>query len=226
MTNEKYDKLLIGALCLYKEQQLEAIPSEDQIDYEFSQSFQKKIKKLIIKQENPVWQFFKSSGRKAAAIILAIIIGFTATLSIDAVRKPIFEFFYRVFSTHTDVSFGENSDNVITEFYTLPSVPAGYKPKGEPFFSENTSDIYWENSSNGLIYLSQFTDNASPTFDSEGAQTIEISVNGIGTLFIKNSYSIICTWSEHGNNFILSYPLQLGEEFMYETIGKLIEFEN
>lgn len=225
MTNEKYDTLMLEALRLYKEQQLKSIPLEDEIDYKFSESFQRKIEKLIQKQERAAWRFFQSTGRKAAAIILALIIGLSATLSIDAVREPVFKFLYRVFSTHTDVADCKSDDKFITNYYSIPIVPAGYNRTANTFFNELSTDITWVSQSGNQIKLRQFADNVYASFDSESSKVMETSVNNIHSLFTDNGHSIICTWSEHGYYFELIYPSELEDNFMYDVIGKLVEVE-
>lgn len=226
MTNEKYDKLMLEALRLYKEQQLKSIPLEDEIDYEFSESFQKKIEKLIRKQKKAFWRFFQSAGRKAAAIILALIIGLSATLSIDAIREPIFEFFYRVFLTHTDIEYSQNSNKTITEYYTLSKVPDDYIRTADTFFNELSTYISWANNTGKQIKLRQSSKNTSTNFDSEDGRVRETSINGINTLYCNNGSLIICTWTEYGYCFTLIYPSELEENFMYEVIGKLVVAED
>ena len=227
MTNQNYDVLMTQALRLFKENQLKDIPPEEEIDYEFSQNFQKKLMKLMQKQENPVRRFFQSTGRKAAAIILALIIGFSATLSIDAVRQPIFNFFYKIFSTHTDVEFGQTENKTITTCYSIPRVPVGFTADPDTVCDEVYHEHMWINGNGECIDFTQIcissSVNSSLSIDSEKNGTKEISVNGIRTLFCDTGHSVICIWSENGYHFELVYPLNLGKEFMHEVIGKLVE---
>lgn len=222
MTNEKYDKLMLEALRLYKEQQLNTIPPENEIDYEFSEGFQKRAEKLIRKQERAVWQFFQHTGRKVAAVILALIIGLSATLSIDAVREPLFEFFYKIFSTHTEIEYDQNRYKKITEYYTLPEVPNSYKTTSDTFVDEYYSSIFWTNRDRQQINLQQASVSYNNSINSEDGKLTEMLVNGINTLFCNNGHSFICTWSEHGYYFELVYPSDFGAEYMVEVIGKLV----
>lgn len=222
MTNEKYDKLMLEALRLYKEQQLETIPSENEIDYEFSEGFQKRAEKLIRKQERAVWRFFQRTGRRAAAVILALIIGLSATLSIDAVREPIFEFFYRIFSTHTDIEYDQNNNKTIEEYYTLPQIPNGYKKTTDSLADKFSTCEFWTNGNRKQINLQQSSGTFNNSINSEGCKLTETLVNGINTLFCNNGHSFICTWSEHGYYFELVYPSDFGAEYMHKVIGKLV----
>lgn len=96
-----------------------------------------------------------------------------ATLSIDAVRKPIFELFYRVFSTHTDVEYSDNTDDAITQYYTIAEVPNGYRQTEDAFFSELSSYIVWKNNTGSQIKLQQLLTDASTVFDSENGKVEE-----------------------------------------------------
>lgn len=102
-----------------------------------------------------------------------------ATLSIDAVRKPIFEFFYRVFSTHNDVEYSDNTDDAITQYYTIAEVPNGYRQTEDAFFSELSSYIVWKNNTGSQIKLQQLLTDASTVFDSENGKVEEKICNDI-----------------------------------------------
>ncbi len=223
MTSNKYDKLMTDALGIYKKRQLEAIPAENEIDYEFSEEFKKKSEKLIRRQEKAAWWFFQSTGKKAAAIIIAVIIGFTATLSIDAVREPIFNFFYKVFSTHTDIEYKRIDKKAITDYYTVPEVPEGYELSSDTSIHEIGTDLFWSNGKDFFVLAQGI--GGSSSINTENGEVKELLVNGINTLFCNNGNTIFCLWFEHGYHFKLIYPAEIGEEYMYKVIGRLIEYD-
>lgn len=225
MVNNKYDNLMIEALKRYKDIQLSSIPAEDDIQYEFTQNFNRKMNKLIENQEKRHNKIFSNTAKRAATIIIAIIMGLSLTLSIDAIREPVFKFFYEVFFNHTKINYSTNKHQTIQVYYTLSAVPGDYTQSTISQYNEISADTIWSNTSGNTIYLLQSITNIDSSFDSEDANIKELSVNNINTLFCNNGHSIICAWSEYGYYFELIYPSEFGEKYMHNVIGKLEEIK-
>ena len=225
MTNNKYDKLMIEALKRYKDTQLSSVTAENDIQYEFTQNFNRKMNKLIERQEKRNNIIFNNTAKKAATIILAIVMGLSLTLSIEAIREPIFKFFYEVFFNRTEINYNVDNDDTITTYYTLPIIPEGYVKTTDTFINELSTNICWINENNITINFKQSIENIDSSIDSEDSNIMEVTVNNTNTLYCNNGHSIICAWSEYGYYFELIYPSELGEKYMYNIIGKLEEIK-
>ena len=223
MTERKYDALMVEALKSYKAKQLASIPENDAVDYEFSEDFKRKMERLIRNQEKSYYKIINTTAKKAAIIIVSIIIGLSATLTIDAIREPIFNFFYEIFSTHTDLYPCKTEDIV---YYTLPEIPTGFKQAKE-ILNEFGNDFEWFNDDQSeMISLVQSIFPPSASIDSENGGIKELIINDIGVLLCRNEHNYICTWLEHGYSFELIYPLEFGEEYAYKVVGKLKVLNN
>lgn len=99
-------------------------------DHVFSVKHEKKMKKLIKRQKKPYFKLICTGGRRAACIIAAIIILSASALSVEAVRKAIFDFIISVFSDHNVITVEEGTDSgypeTIEEEYYISELPEGF----------------------------------------------------------------------------------------------------
>ena len=98
----------------------EAIPTE----HIFSEKYTKNISKLIKRQKKSYYPLICTSARRVACIIAAfLIVSMTTVLSVDALRKPFFDFIVSIFSDHSEVrSVTEDSIDYperITDIYEI-----------------------------------------------------------------------------------------------------------
>ena len=222
MTERQYDEILKSGLILFKERQLCSVPSEKEIDYKFSSSFEKEMKKLIRNHENTLWIYMQKTSRRVAVFILAILLSFTASLSIKAVREAVFDFFYRVFSDHTYISQQSVDKKEMTEYYVIPYIPNGFHITDESI-DFVSSDITWRNNKGDIINFMQTSTSVSGGFDTEGGIIKETEVNGITIVLCDSGDEFICLWNENGYFLSLIYPSYLGEEYIQKIAGKLKE---
>ena len=52
----------------------------------------------------------------------------------------------------------------------------------------------------------------------------EININSVDVICVERDENISCFWKEKGYYFKLSYPKELGKNFIMKNAGKLIEF--
>ncbi len=58
------------------------IPAEDEIDFEFSEKFKKKMDKHIFTTKKSIWKFMNSTAKKVAIIVLIIILSSTSVYAV------------------------------------------------------------------------------------------------------------------------------------------------
>ncbi|MGN1086218.1 MAG: hypothetical protein ACI4Q5_04200, partial [Porcipelethomonas sp.] len=84
MTNSEFKQAISEALC---EEYVKSIP-EHNSDHIFSDSFNKKMKKLIKRQKKPYYKFINTAGKRAACIaVAALILSFSTIMGVDALRN-------------------------------------------------------------------------------------------------------------------------------------------
>ena len=80
-------------------------------EHEFSDKFNRKMKKLIARQKKQYFRFVSTAGRRAACIILAVVVISASALSVEAVRNAVYDFIIKIFSNHSVVTTESGTDD-------------------------------------------------------------------------------------------------------------------
>lgn len=186
-------QLFINAFLEADDYFLGQIPAESEIDYKFSEKFEKKIEKLIRAERKVYWRFVNTTYKKAiiAAVIMAIIL--SCVLGVSAVREGIIKFIIEKSNTSYDFKIDGNGTNDVLYKYRFSSIPEGFR--SIKVFEDPTGiDYVYVNDIGDVIELSQHvTDGAFLTYDNEHGTLSEITVNGMKVyiyVFDPNSYSV------------------------------------
>lgn len=117
-------------------------------EHEFSDKFNRKMKKLIARQKKQYFRFVSTAGRRAACIILAVVVISASALSVEAVRNAVYDFIIKIFSNHSVVTIESGTDDgyptSIEEKYYISQLPAGFKQTqyGE---TDNSISVFYSN---------------------------------------------------------------------------------
>lgn len=132
------------ALCMILEKNFneyckeidEAVKADPHV---FSETFCKKMDKLIRRSKRPWYSMVSTPMKKVAVIIIAILVfSLTSVMSIRAAREAVIGFFVQVYETFSVVFFGEDNANeedvpegrAIAEpmpDYEITALPEGYR---------------------------------------------------------------------------------------------------
>ena len=132
------------ALCMILEKNFneyckeidEAVKADPHV---FSETFCKKMDKLIRRSKRPWYSMVSTPMKKVAVAILAfLVVTFTSVMSIRAAREAVIGFFVQVYETFSVVFFGEDNANeedvpegrAIAEpmpDYEITALPEGYE---------------------------------------------------------------------------------------------------
>lgn len=219
---KKYNDILKDALWEIKEEEIVSLPEENEIDYEFSDEFKKKMDLLI--KAKPEKKKNHYGVLKKIAVIAIIFISLLAITTTKAGAKPlrIFDFIFEYLGNHISI-YHEPYDETLGDdtTYTLSYIPEGYKEIGfKKYAFEVKKLIYEKNENSGRITLEQ--SNSDSMFTTTIEESEECTINGISVLIIKNRFSYRAIWSEKKYYFTLTYPIELGKDLIYENVGNLI----
>lgn len=226
MTN-KYDELLIEGLSKLKELEFSHIPEADKIDHTFSKEYVKSKEKLLNKLGTSYWKYVNTIAKKAAVIIITLIISFSSLMTVDAFREKVVDFVYTIYSTFTKVSSSNNTDKNmhITNFFTINTIPKGYTKRSFIQQSKRRIFTYWINNNDRYIMLMQTNLLDTNQFNSEHGELNEVIINDTPCLVCEHNTDYFCFWEFDDYRFELIYPVDLGEEFMSEVVGNLVEID-
>ena len=101
------------------------------VNAECSEKFERKMDKLIRRRNKPYFNLICTGGRRAACIAAVVIILSASSLSVEAVREAVHDFFMSIFEDHTAVSVNSDTEKdyqaTIEEEYAISNLPDGFE---------------------------------------------------------------------------------------------------
>ncbi|AHF09053.1 MULTISPECIES: DUF4367 domain-containing protein [Dehalobacter] len=216
--NDAMLKIAVIKADLYE---LNALPSDDNIDHMFSPEFERKMKALIRQSKNN-----KSVSRRhrklVAILVAAIILLFGSAMSVSAVRETVFKFITEVYEKYTQVSFEKMQSSQATneEFtvYAPSQMPAGFE-----LINENLNGIVsleYEKGNDYLNYEQKKLDKVSMQINTEGIDLEELEFNGLPAKYYSNQGVQNLIW--YDNNYMYMISSTLNKDMVLD-IAKSVE---
>ena len=163
------------------------------LDITFSDSFEKKMNKLLEKDKRIRLSTRKNIRKGLLAAIVAIIVTFTGLISVSATRTPFIEFVKKIFPQLNGITLSEEStppvDKMETE-YTLTDLPEGFEVK-EYQKDELGVLTVWKNQNDIEIVLMQNLLDSNFSFDTEHTYE-ELYINKYKAYY----YASQLTWTD------------------------------
>ena len=167
------------------ESYLEALETRE--SHTFSQKHNKKMQKLIKRQQKPYYVMISTAGRRAACIAAAVIILSASALSVKAVREAVFDFITHIFSDHTVVTTDSGTDagypDTIEKEYYIPALPEGFEETAKTK-TDNAIHLAYFNNDVYVLFTQCIKSKYNTNYDNE---PIDVYVNGIR----KKDYTIV-----------------------------------
>jgi hypothetical protein len=190
--------------------EIETLPTDDEIEYEFSNEFKRKMKKLIRKSKtrSPVgaMAFLR---RRAVAFVAAIIILFASAMSVSAVRAAVFEFITEVYEKFTHIFFNESRSSQDAADGFAIYEPA-YIPEGFKLVNKNTDGLVlleYEKENDFISYSQQCLENVSININTEGVKLEELEFKGLPAKYYSNQGVQNLLWYDDKYMYMVSSTL-------------------
>lgn len=223
---QQCNDLLKEALLEVKEEELEKLPAEDEVDYEFSKDFIRWNKKLINKQKR--FTSGKTLKRVVAALI-ALSCVFVIMRETNASKTRVSNITYKYRDKTTIELFIKGSYELPAEAYVaydLPFIPEGFTTDGSFPYNNRTWRFYKEIDGTETFEFYQYNYLISGNDEentSIGNNPVEhLDINFIEVIYIEFQGTVRAYWTEHNCVFKLSYPVEWGKEFLEDIVGKLV----
>ena len=211
----KKQNILKEALTLADAATFAAILPDE--DWTPSPEYRERINRLTRKERNFAWRTVNTTGKRAAAVILALLIIFGSMMSVKAIRESVVEFILSIFSEYTAVEVNldsaEDAPKEIEIYYSLTYLPEGYH-------IESIDDDEWRrviqcfNEKGELIHFVQETVDTIHTMNTEGTDLVEIKVSGNRGYYYVNKGYLTVFWSNGEYLFNLFAKEELGYDEM------------
>ncbi|MEM1891888.1 MAG: DUF4367 domain-containing protein [Nitrososphaerota archaeon] len=197
--------------------EMEALPADNEIYYEFSDDFEKKMQKLIHRSKKGYtargWVAWR---RRAVALIAAIIILFASAMSVPAVRASVIEFITEVYEKFTHIFFDESrSPRDASDEFTIYE-PA-YIPEGFELVNKITNGLVlmeYEKENDFLSYGQQRLENVSMHINTEGVELEELEFKGFPAKYYFNRGVHNLLW--HDNEYMYMVSSTLDRDIVFK----------
>ncbi|CCJ33573.1 DUF4367 domain-containing protein [Caloramator australicus] len=190
--------------------EIEALPTDDEIEHEFSNDFERKMERLIrrSKTRNLIggMAFLR---RRVVALIAAIIILFASAMSVSAVRAAVFEFITEVYEKFTHIFFNESRSSQDAADGFAIYEPA-YIPEGFKLVNKNTDGLVlleYEKENDFISYSQQCLENVSISINTEGVKLEELEFKGLPAKYYSNQGVQNLLWYDEKYMYMVSSTL-------------------
>lgn len=211
------DNTFLQALeAVYDERFNEQMSSlNDSEQHAFSKKHEKKMAKLIKRQRKPYFNLICTAGRRAACIIVAIVIFSASALSVKAIREAVFKFITNIFSNHNVVEIENDSDTsypeTIQEEYYISDLPEGFV-QSQVDKTDNTLFIVYSYGESRIIFEQHTLSTFKLNIDNEH-NTFEEYTDPDGTVYkiATSKDNTVIMWSNKEYVFIIDSNLNKEE---------------
>lgn len=219
--SKEIDEKLIMAFELYNKRLCESLPTDEELEHiTFSDAFEKKMQKLIRAQKKSYYYLINTVGKRAAIIVLAIVISLTATtFGVKAIRESVIKFITETFEKFTAVSV-EDEEPVVQKDI-VKAVPQ-YIPEGYIVESEVNSGIFYKviyknQENNFIIYNQKINFGTIANVDTEGVEYEKISIDYFdGIKYSKNGVNKVAFADE-------TYMYTISGQISFDELIKMAE---
>ena len=146
MSREEFIKALNTAAT----REFADVPDEDSIEWDFSESFLRKMQKLIRDCRRPYLRLVNTASKRAAAVAAVLLTLFAAGFGIKAVREPIVRIIKEAYRTFIGYSFEGDVEDEIVSFCYPQFIPEGFE-QSDVLETETVLRVKFENDSNKMI---------------------------------------------------------------------------
>ena len=195
--SKEIDEKLIKAFEIYNKKLCESLPTVEELkDITFSESFEKKMQKLIKAQKKSYFYLINTVGKRVAIIVLALIISLTATtFSVKAIRESVIEFITETFEKFTKVTVQNeeyNSDTEIEFVKTVPEyIPDGYKVESEIEIDGLYQVYYINREKNSIDYCQELYCGTIKRINTEDIEYQDLLINSYEGVFYNNGMNTV-----------------------------------
>jgi len=206
------DELLNRAATIAREQLLAELSEQPLLNYTFSETFDRKMKRIInIQKKHLRSQNFIRYGKRAAVIMIAGFIGFSiCVLSVDAWRVKLFKMVEQKFPKYSEISYEpvDGRSNTDSPQIKLTEYRPGYIPQGyrltEQHLSKHINWTIYTNINDDYIAFDQSVlGTGRSNINTEGSELVEFELNGDVAYKMTNRGSHFVLWSDEQYEYMV-----------------------
>lgn len=196
--------------------------NKDDFNFEFSEKFDKKMKKLIAKEIRISFNHRKRISRALIAAIIATVIMFTGLMSVSASRQKIIEFIETIFPKYTQVELSEESaptPDTIETAYTLGYVPDGYELEQ---YNQDEVSVFaiWKNDNGDEIAFYQNLLDSNISIDNEHIYE-KMTINNYDSYILGDENNMMIHYTD--GNYLFTVKISSSDKNELINIAKSLK---
>lgn len=191
------------------------LKSEDEIEWDFSEKFEKSMNKLIRKNNHIKLSTRRHIRKGLLAAIVAIIVTFTGLISVSATRTPFIEFVKKIFPQFNEITLSEESTPPVDKIeieYTLTNLPDGFEITEYQKYELGILTTWINNNGDEVTFLQNIVD-TNFTIDNEHNYK-ELLINGYTAYYAEDESGALIRWTDGNYWFTLSVSNNLRNEII------------
>ena len=191
---------------------------DSQIQHTFSPEFEQRIAKLIQKEKSVFWHFVNTAAKRAAAIIIVLVMLFTTACSVKAIREPLVRFLTEVHETFTEYFFDGEKTTAITDKYQISVIPNGFTEESV-FETDTATTVVYKNTQGNTIHFAQaVTEGTTIYLDAEKADNKTITIAEYEVKLYSQDGVLFAMWTHDGYYFEIVCYGDFGEDDIVNLI--------
>lgn len=196
--------------------------NENEIEYEFSERFNKRMTKLINSQKKTYYKLINTAAKRVAIIFVLILTMFTAAFSVKAIREPIIEFVKQIYETFVHYSVDGDTNDKIEKEYSLKFVPDRFE-QTDIIINDNSINTTYESQTADRILFSQMTTktHSGHFVDNETGDIHSENIDGIEVEFKEWHTTKSAIWIENGYVFAIDCYGEISFDEIKQMIASL-----
>ena len=198
---------------------------EGEID--LGDDYENYMNNLIKRSKNPFQRYFNTIGKRVAGIAAAILIVFSCSMTVSAVREPVVEFFTNIYEKFVEIFFEEDAiakaPDTIETVYILGTIPGDYVI--DHFIIDDVAtDMIWRNNDGNRIVFSQGILHGSFVVDTEETAYDIIERNGKKIAYSEKYGIKSFFWNSTEYEFSLTIPSNISNEEAFVLIESIKKY--
>ena len=181
--------------------------------------------KLIAKTKNDYVYLGSFQIRKVAVVAIIFILVSGISMSVEAVRRPVVNFFVEIYEKFTKLSFESENEIilpiVIEKFYIPGQIPKGYS-----LLEENNNNTFFEvvysDNINEIIFQQFILTSSYIGLDTEDIGMAKINIQGCDGWTYTNKNTTVILWNDGEYAFMLTGMEDL---FLLEDMANSIKIK-
>ena len=213
------------ALRFYASKEFEDIPRDDsEIDFEFSEKFNKKMEKLLKKVRYDSTHIVSWTARKIIVIAAALTIALAGMMSVSAIREPIVDFITETYQGFVEIFFKGDTSKTITHRYSFSKLPDGFV-ETQKISEDRVNVVRFENTVSGDIieFKQTVTEESSFFLDTDNGIVEEFEIDGKTIKIFVGNYGTYFSafWTYDTYYFELTYSGKSKIEYILNLIANI-----